>query len=120
MGPLGLPFDGSESLFRAQQSLVNVAVYAVWLPDFTPTILEHLQFLHHLSRTFCELDFCFALTGTYPAYIEGVFTSYCRTKPVIGGLHIARTTSTIVDNIYSKVYTFVIGPFQFRLTKWEE
>jgi len=33
---------------------------------------------------------------------------------------IARTTSAIFDNIYRKADIFVIGPFQFHLTNWEE
>jgi len=40
------------------------------------TILDHLRFVRHLLQTFCELDICCGLTGTYPAYIAGVLTSY--------------------------------------------
>ena len=117
---LGIPFDGSDSLFRTQQSLVNVVGHALWLPHYTPTRLDHLQFVHHLLQTFCELDICCTITGTYPAFIAGVLTSYYRTSPVIGRLNIARTPSPILDNICRKADTFAIGPFQFYLTYWEE
>jgi len=99
---------------------MNVAGHAVWFPHFTPKSLDHLDFVHHLLRTYCELDICCAITGTYPAYIAGVLTSYYRTQPVIRTLCIARTLSTILDNVYRKVDTFVIGPFQFHLTEREK
>jgi len=120
MRPIGIPFDGSDSVFQIQQSLVTEVGHAVWLPHFTHTRLEHLLFVHQLLQTFCELDICCTITGTYPAYIAGVLTSYYGSSPGIGGLHIARTTSTILDNIYRKADTFVIGPFQFRLIEWSE
>jgi len=120
MRPLSILFDGSDSLFRTRQSLAKVAGHALWLPHFTPTSLDHLQFVHHLLQTFCELDICCTITGNYPAYIVGVLTSYYRTSPVIGGLHIGRTPSTFLDNIYRKADTFLIGPFQFHLTEREE
>ena len=120
MRPLGIPFDGSDSLFQTQQSLVDVAGHALWLPYFTPMRSDHLHFVNRLLKTFCELDICCTLTGNYPAYIAGALTSYYRTKPVIGTLYIARTTSILLDNIYRKAYTFKIGDFQFRLTDWEE
>jgi len=115
MRPLDIPFDGSGSLFRTQQSLVSVAEHVLWLPHFTLTRLHHLRFVHHLLQTFYELDICCALTGIYPAYIAGVLTSYYRIRPVI-----ARIPSTILDIIYRKADTFLIGPFQFCLTEWEE
>jgi len=94
--------------------------HAVWLPHFTPTRLDHLDFVHHLLQTFCEFDICCAITGTYPAYIAGVLTSYYNSTPYIGGLHMTRTTSTILDNIYRKADTFLIGYFQFRLIELQE
>jgi len=120
MRTLGLPFDGSDSLFRTQQSLVNVAGHALWFLHFTPTRLDHLEFVHHLLQTFCELDICCTITGNYPSNIAGVITSYYRTSPVIGRLNIAGTPSPNLDNIYRKADIFVIGPFQFHLTNWEE
>jgi len=119
MRPLGIPFHLSDSLFRTQQSLVNVAGHVLLLPHFTPTRLGHLQFVHHLLQTSCDLDICCTITGTDPAYIPGVPTSYYRTSPAIGVLHIARTPSTILDNIYRKSDIFVIGTFQFRLAERE-
>jgi len=115
MWPIGIPFDGSDSLFETEHSLVTEMWHAVWLPHFIPTRLEHLQFVHQLLQTFCELDICCTITGTYRAFIAGILTSYYRSSPCIGGLHIAIITSTILDNIYRKADTFVIGPFQFRL-----
>jgi len=120
MRTLDIPFDGSDRLFRTQQSLVNVAGHAVWLPHFTPTSLDHLQFVHHLLQTICELDICCTITGTYPAYIAGVLTSYYNTSPVIRRLHIARTHSSILEDIYRKSDIFAIGPFHFHLTDREE
>jgi len=99
---LGIQFDGSDSLFWAQQSLVNETIYAVRLPHFTPKDLVHLRFVSHLLQIFCELDTGCALTGTNPAYIAGVLTSYYRTRPLICGIHIARTVSIILDIIYRK------------------
>jgi len=43
MKPNGIPFDGSDSLFQTQQSLVSEMGHAVSLPHFTPTRLEYLQ-----------------------------------------------------------------------------
>jgi len=76
--------------------------------------------VHRLLQTFCELDICCTITGTCPAYIAGVLTSYYRTSPFIGRLNIAIKPSTIPDSIYRKADTFVIGNFQFHLTNWEE
>jgi len=76
--------------------------------------------VNQLLQTFCALDICRALTGTYPAYIADVLSSYYHTRLVLGGLHIARTDSTILDNIYRKVHSFEIGPFMFRLIEWLE
>ena len=120
MKPHSILFDGSDSLFRTQQSLVTEMGHAVWLPHFTPTRLEHLQFVHQLLQTFCELDICCKITVSYPAYIAGVLTSYYNVTPCIGGLHIARTSSNILENIYRKADTFVIGSFQFRLVEQQE
>ena len=61
MGPLGIPFDGSDILFRNQKSFVSEARHAVWLHHFNPTRLEHLRIVHHLLQTFCELDICLHL-----------------------------------------------------------
>jgi len=47
---LGILFDGSESLFRTQKSLINEAGHAVWLLHFPPTRLDYLRFVHHLLK----------------------------------------------------------------------
>ena len=85
MKPRGIPFDGSDILFQTQQSLVTEAENAIWLPHFTPTRLEHLLFVHQLLQKFCELDICCTITGTYPAYIAGVLTSYYTSSPCMWG-----------------------------------
>jgi len=113
MRPHGIPFDGSDSLFQTQQSLANVAGHAVWLPYFTPTRSGHLHFVNRLLKTFCELDICCTVTGTYPTYIAGALTSYYYTRPVLGTLYIARKTSILQDNIYRKANAFEICDFQF-------
>ena len=85
---------------------------------FHPTRSEHLHFVNRLLKTFCELDICCTVTGTYPAYIAGALTSYYYTRPVIGTLYIARTTSMLMDNIYRKAYAFEICDFQFVRNDW--
>jgi len=112
-------FEGSDSLFPTQQSLVNEAGCRMF-PTFHSHEIRSFTIFALPIINFLWLYICCALTGTYPAYIAGVFTSYYRTKPVIAGLHIARTASTILDNIYSETDTFVFGNFQFLLTQWEE
>ena len=120
MRPYSLPFDVSNSLFETQHFLVNgnILAKALWLPNFTPVRLAHLRFVNKLLQTFCALDICCYLKGTYPAYIAGVLSFYYRTRLVVGGLHIIRTDSTILDNIYRRVHRFEIGTFRFRLTEW--
>jgi len=116
----GIPFDGSDSLFQTQQSLGTEMGHAVWLQQFTPARIDHLSFVHRLLQTFCELDICCTITGTYPAYIAGVLASFYNTAPCIGGLHIARNSSFILENFYRKAETFVIEPFQFRIMERQE
>jgi len=111
MKPDGIPFDGSDSLFQTQQFLVTEMGHAVWLQQFTPARLDYLSFVRRLLQTFCELDICCTIKGTYPAYIAGVLASFCNIAPCIGGLHIARTSSSILDNFYRKAETFVIEFF---------
>jgi len=82
--------------------------------------LEHLLFVHRLLQTFCELGICCTITGTYPAYIAVVLTSYYNIALSIGGIHKARTSSSILDNFYRKADTFVIEPFQFRIVEQQE
>jgi len=118
--PHGIPFDGSDSLFQTQQSRVTEMGHAVWLQQFTPARLDHLSFVHRLLQTFCELDICCTITGTYPAYIAGVLASFYNTAPYIGGLHIDRTSSSILENFYRKAETFVIETSQFRIVERQE
>jgi len=94
--------------------------HAVWLQQLTPARLEHLIFVHRLLQTFCELDICCTTTGTYAAHIAGVLASFYNIAPCIGGLHIARSSSSILENYYRKDETFVIEPFQFRIAERQE
>jgi len=121
MRPFGIPFDGSNSLFKTQEFLVNgnVAGNAIWLTDFTPARLDHLRFVNRLLETFCALDICCAFTGTYLLILQ-VCSVHIIQRPAVGELHIARTDSAILDKIYRKLHTFEIGPFKFRLTAWLE
>jgi len=120
MKPQGIAFHGSDSQFQTQQSRVTEMGHAVLLQQFTPARLDHLSFVHRLLQTFCELDICCTITGTYPAYIAGVLTSFYNIAPCIGGLHIDRTSSSILENFYRKAEAFVIEPFQFRIMELQE
>jgi len=115
----GKLFDGSDSLFRTQQELVNRAGHAVWLTEFTPARLDHLGFVNRLLQTFCELDICCALVNAYPAYIAGVLSVYSTGGGKLSLLYIARVDSPILDNIYNKEPSFQIRPFTFTLTESE-
>ena len=115
----GRIFDGSNSLFRTQQELVKRAGHAVWLTEFTPARIDHLGFVNRLLHTFCELDICCALVNAYPTYIAGALSVYSTGGNVVSLLYIPRTDSPILDNIYSKVPSFQIGPFTFSLTALE-
>jgi len=90
------------------------------LPHFTPVRLDHLSLVNHLLKTFCALDICFALVGTYPAYIAGLLISHYVDTIKLRQLYIARTDSPILDNIYRKFPTLEIEPFRFRITAEEE
>jgi len=120
MKPDGTPFDGSDSLFQTEQSLVTEMGHDVWLQQFTHTRFDNLSFVHRLLQTFCELNICCKITGTYPAYIAGVLASFYNNVPCIRGLHIARISSSILENFYWKAETIVIEPFQFRIIERQE
>ena len=116
------------TIWRVEQSVWDSTVRGEWeycrechtVTAFHSSETRFLRFVNQLLQTFCALDICRALTGTYPAYIADVLSSYYHTRLVLGGLHIARTDSTLLDNIYRKVHSFEIGPFKFRLTEWLE
>jgi len=120
MKPYEIPFDGSNTLFATQHFLVSVAGNALWLTHFSPVGLEHLRFVNRLLETSSALDICCAITGNYPAFIAGVLNSYYRTRPAVGVLNIARTDSSLLDNIYRKLHTLEFGHFDFHLTEWLE
>jgi len=66
------------------------------------------------------MDICCVLTGNYTVYISRVHNSYYRTRPVVAGLHIARTNSNVLENTYRNVHIIEIGEFEFGLTEWLE
>jgi len=73
-----------------------------------------------LCETFCELDICCALVGTYPACITGVLSSHYVERLRVSQLCIARTDSPILDNIYRKCPNFQVGPFRFSINAGKE
>ena len=98
----------------------NIAVHALWLTNSTPARPDHLGSVNRLLKTFCELDICCALVGTYPAYIAGVLSSHYVDSLRLSQLCIARTDSPILDNIYRKCPNFQIEPFRFSITADKE
>jgi len=116
MRPRGKRFDGSDSLFTTQQDLVKRAGHAIWLTEFSPARLDHLDFVNRLLHTCCELNICCALGNTYPACIAGALSVCSTGRDTISLLYIARADSPILDNIYNKLPSFQIGPFTFART----
>jgi len=115
-------FEESNSLYETQQFLLkyNIAGSALWLTHFTPVSQDHLRFVNHLLKTFCAVDICCVLVGTYPAYIAGVLISHYLEKIRASQLFIARTDSPILANIYRKFPKFEIGSFRFSITTEED
>jgi len=73
-----------------------------------------------LIKKLCALDIFCALVGTYPAYTADVHSSHYVDQLRLSQLCIARTHSTILNNIYRKFHNFDIGPFKFHLTAEDE
>ena len=72
-----------------------------------------------LLKTFCQPDFSCALVNAYPAYVAGVLSAYSTGVGKLSLLYIAQVDTPILDNIYKKVPSFLIGPFKFTLTESE-
>jgi len=89
--------------------LKNVAGNAIWLTEFKPINQEHVNFVELILQTLCTLGTCCAISGTYPAYIAGMLSSY------FAVICIAKTNSTILDPLLRRSQKFTIGPFEFRL-----
>ena len=100
-------FDGSDSLFRNQQDLVNRAGHAMWLTEFTPARLDLLGFVNRLLQTFCKLDICCALVNTYSAYFAGVFSLFSTGGGKVSLLYFAR-----VDSPCLTIFTIKYPPFR--------
>jgi hypothetical protein len=112
MKPQGTDFDGSSSLFEMHQLLKTIAGNDIWLTKFRPINHEHRNFTELLLQTLCTVGICCAISGPYPAYIAGIFSSYCAVT-----LCITKTNSTILDSLLRRTQNFIIGPFTFKLKK---
>ena len=71
---------------------------------------ENINFIRLLLCTICKLDICCAISGTCPAYVAGMFSSYFAVT-----LCVAKHTSVIIDPLSEMSQNFMIGPFQFQL-----
>jgi len=76
MKPQGKYFDASSSLFEIHQYLQPYAGNSIWLTQFQPKKQEHLNFVLLLLCTLCKVDISCAISGTYPAYVVGMISSY--------------------------------------------
>ena len=99
---------------------MNIAGHALWLTYFTPARWDDLDFANLLFQKFCALDIFCALVGTYPTYIAGVLISHFVDQFRLSQLCIARTDSTILDNMYRKIPNFDFEPFKFHLSAEDE
>ena len=109
MKPQGKEYDGSSSLFEIHQDLHPYAVNSIWLTQFQPKKQEHLNFVRLLLCTLCKLDICCAISGTYPAYVAGMFSSYFAVT-----LCVVKHNS-VINPLSEMAHNFMIGPFQFQL-----
>ena len=58
----------------------------------------------------CKLYICCAISGTYPAYVAGMLSSYFALT-----LCVAKHSSVIINPLCEMAQNFTIGPFEFRL-----
>ena len=110
MKPQGKEFDGSSSLFDIHQNLQPYAGNAIWLTKFQPKKQEHLNFVRLLLCTLFKLDICCAISGSYTAYVAGIFSSYFAVT-----LCVAKHNSVIINTPSVMAQNFTIRPFEFRL-----
>jgi len=110
MKPQGKEFDGSSSLFETHRNLQPFAGNSIWLTQFHPKKQEHLNFMRLLLCTLCKLNICCAISGTYPAYVAGMLSSYFAVT-----LCVAKNNSVIIDPLSEMAQNFMIGPFEFQL-----
>jgi len=111
MKPQDKEFDGSCSLFKTHQLLQYVAGNDIWLTQFKLISLDHINVIELLLKTLCALGICFDISGTFPAYMAGVFSSYFAVT-----LCIAKTSSTILVPLLKRNGNLMIGPFMFTLS----
>ena len=55
------------------------------------------------------LDICCVISGTYPVYLAGIFTSFCKVT------YVAKTKSPFLESLFRRNKNFEIGPFEFWL-----
>ena len=110
--PQGKEFVGSSSLFETLRNLQPYAGNSIWLTQFQPKKQEHLNFIRLLLCTVCKLNICCAISGTYPAYVAGMLSSYFAVT-----LCVAKQNSVITDPLSEMAQNFMIGLFEFQLNK---
>jgi hypothetical protein len=104
----GKEFDRSCSLFKTHQLLQCVAGNDIWLTQFKVIHHDHLKFIRTLLKFLCLLGICCVISGTNPAYIAGVFSSYFAVTCVV------KTNSIFLDCLFTRSRKFKIGPFTFQ------
>ena len=120
MRPLGMVFDGSNSLFETERVICNSIGQGIWLGQFAPVRRDHLHLVQAILQAICSIDISCAFTGLYPAYIARMLDRHCMEDDVcIYHLYIAKSTSTILRPLLQKVTEFTIGSFDFRFrSRW--
>jgi hypothetical protein len=97
MKPQGKESNGSSSLFEKHQLLQSIAENDIWLTELELLYHDHLNFVKLLLQTLCTLGICCTPSGTYPAYMTGIFSSYFAVT-----LLIAKTNSTILEPLLKR------------------
>jgi len=88
----------------------------IWLPRGTIIYAMWITYYKHSAHWICV-----APLQEITQLILRVFWIHITILDLsVGGLHIGRKSSPILDNIYRKFHTFEIGRFEFRVTEWLE
>jgi len=106
----GKEFDGSSGLFETNQDLQPYACNSIWLTQFQPKKQELLNFVLLLLCTLCKLVIYCVISGTYPAYVAGMFSSYFAVT-----LCVAKHNCVTIVPLSELCQNFTIGPFELRL-----
>ena len=102
-------------MLKTQKDLEKLAGTAVWITEFTPVRIDHLDFVKRLLLTFCELEICSAMVNDYPAYIAGAVSVCSVGELALGVLYFAKVNSPLLDHFYLSDPYFHVGPFSFAL-----